>query len=222
MNSEYAMTQIFRCMSRRGIAIVLTTAAVSIFVSGCTSSRFGSTRTTAPRAAEQLRPIASSSVQTQSLPPLGGTDGQVATATASDGFGTAGPTALDPTFNNGAQQPDGSFVSLNDLGVEPNTSGRDLSGSVTVAKMLGSWTIVAGADRCRLNLTQTSKTGTNRYRASTPGCKLEVLSEVASWQLAGSQLQLYNASGAIIGSLLQSGNRFIGTIVGGVAVSLVG
>ena len=45
---------------------------------------------------------------------------------------------------------------------------------------------------------------------------------VATWQLAGTQVQLYDDSGAIIGSLLLSGNRFLGTLAGGIAVSMAG
>ena len=74
---------------------------------------------------------------------------------------------------------DGSFVTLNSVGAVPNAPGRDLSGGLTVEKLLGGWTIVSGADQCQLNLTQTSKTGTRRYRASTPGCGLQGLKVVA-------------------------------------------
>lgn len=203
--------------------IVLATAllAVGVILSGCTTSRFGAAAR-APSVTEQVQPVASSSVQSQALPPLGGTDGQIATINSADGFGTGDPALLDPSLNGGGTQTDGSFVSLNDLGTEPSASGRDLSGGVTVAKLLGSWTVIAGADQCRLNLTQTAKSGTNRYRASTPGCQIPALSLVGSWQLTGTQVQLYDNSGAIIGSFLQSGNRFIGTMVGGVSVSMVG
>jgi hypothetical protein len=82
--------------------------------------------------------------------------------------------------------------------------------------------MISGADQCRLNLTQTSKAGTARYRASTPGCQMQILASVASWQLAGSQVQLFNEEGNLIGALLLSGNRFIGTLAGGQSVSMAG
>jgi hypothetical protein len=91
-----------------------------------------------------------------------------------------------------------------------------------VEKLLGGWTIVAGGAQCKLNLTQTQKTGTSRYRASAPACSLQTLSLVASWQLAGSQVQLFDENGNIIAALIPSGNRFIGTLTGGQGISMVG
>lgn len=196
----------------------LATAALltAAFISGCTSSssRYSSNASLQPP--EQLQPIASSQVQTQSLPPLSGSDGQVTTANANASGG------FDVNGTGQTQNADGSFVSLNDVGALPSTSGRDLSGGVTVTKLLGVWTVIAGSQQCRLNLTQTSKSGTNRYRASTPNCGIPTLALVTSWQLSGSSVQLYDESGSIVGSLLPSGNRFIGTLSGGIAVSMVG
>ena len=74
----------------------------------------------------------------------------------------------------------------------------------------------------KLNLTYTSKTGTSRYRASTPGCELQGMSNVASWQLAGSQVQLFDESDKMIAAMILSGNRFIGTLAGGQGISMVG
>lgn len=198
-----------RLLCRTAVLVVLVAA-----LSACSSSRFASTRTSAPP--EQLTPITSSSVQGQALPPLSNPDGSLTTATSDDSFASGDPALL------GTQQPDGTFVSLDDVGSTTTGPGRNLSGGVTVAKLLGVWTVVAGSNQCRLNLTQTTKSGTNRYRASTPGCTIPTLSGVASWQLAGTQVQLYDEGGAIIGSLLQSGNRFIGTLTGGIAMSMVG
>lgn len=117
---------------------------------------------------------------------------------------------------------DGSFVTLDAVGTVPNAPGRDLSGGLTIEKLLGGWTIVSGATQCKLNLTYTSKAGTNRYRASTPGCELQGLSVVASWQLAGSQVQLFDEGGDMIAALILSGNRFVGTLAGGRGISMVG
>ncbi len=45
---------------------------------------------------------------------------------------------------------------------------------------------------------------------------------MASWTLAGTQVQLFNEGGNIIAALILSGNRFIGTLAGGQGISLVG
>lgn len=192
------------------IALGLVVAA-ALSLSGCASSRLVPTNA----APQQLPPIASSNAQSQDLPPIGA-DGAVTTADNS-GIYTGDP-GLD---GQQTAATDGSFVSLDEVGSFPG-DGRNLSGGLTVAKLLGTWTVSSGIDQCRLNLTQTTKTGTKRYRASTPGCTIAVLARVASWQLAGTQVQLYDDNGAIIGSLLQSGNRFVGTLSGGVAVSMAG
>ena len=130
-------------------------------------------------------------------------------------------TPIDSTGTQVATT-DGSFTSLPPIGSTPNAAGRDLSGGLTVEKLLGRWTVVSGADQCQLNLTQTAKTGTGRYRASAPACALRSLGGVASWTLAGSQVQLFDESGSLIAALILSGNRFVGTLAGGTGISMVG
>jgi hypothetical protein len=117
---------------------------------------------------------------------------------------------------------DGSFVTLDSVGTVSTAPGRDLSGGLTLEKLLGGWTVISGAEQCKLNLTYTAKTGTNRYRASAPGCQLRGLNVVASWQLAGSQVQLFDENGDMLAALVLSGNRFIGTLTGGQGISMVG
>lgn len=189
--------------------LLVLIGAAALVLSGCSTSRFGNGRVT--RQPEQLQPISNSQVQSQNLPPIGQNGTQIGI-----GFGdSADPSLLGQTTN-----ADGSIV--DGVGTLPNTSGRDMSGGVSVAKMLGAWTVIAGTDQCQINLTQTTKSGTNRYRASAPNCNLPALSLLSSWRLAGNQVQFYDSSGSIIGSLLQSDNRFVGTLVGGIAVSMVG
>lgn len=190
--------------------------------------------------------MASSNVQSTELPPLTGTNPsgdpllQGADATGSNtgsGFPLDGQISRDPLLNgdnyplltpNGdtaqlaAVNPDGSFVSIEPAGLPANVQTRDLSGGLTVQKMLGTWTVIAGANQCRLNLTQTTKPGTDRSRASAPNCTISVLASIASWKLAGTQVQFFNDGGQLIGALLQSGNRFIGTLAGGQGVSMAG
>lgn len=145
--------------------------------------------------------------------------GQQDTMTLSGGAGIGDPANPAPLRTASA---DGSFVTLDAVGTVPNAPGRDLSGGLTIEKLLGGWTVVSGPQQCKLNLTYTAKSGTSRYRASTPGCALQGLDVVASWQLAGSQVQLFDENGDIIAALILSGNRFIGTLAGGQGISMVG
>ena len=123
-----------------------------------------------------------------------------------------------PAGQNGSGS---TFVSLNDVGQVSGTPGRNLSGGLSVDKLLGGWTVSSGNMQCRLNLTYTS-TGDGHYRASTPACQIPVLGSVAAWQLTGTQVQLFDGSSRMIGTLLLSGNTFIGTLSGGRAISMAG
>lgn len=188
--------------------------AAILLLAGCSSTRVAVSNY---GEAEQLAPVQTGSVSTSALPPIG-PNGEV-----------QGPAPLTPTDPNAATQTgtqvasaDGSFSTLPPLGATPNSAGRDLSGGLTIEKLLGRWTIVSGADQCQLNLTQTAKTGTGRYRASAPACGLKGLDVVASWTLTGSQVQLFDENGDIVAALILSGNRFVGTLAGGTGISMVG
>jgi hypothetical protein len=224
-------------VSSAGIAIL------ALALAGCTSSRVATRNVSQP---EQLQPLPNSQVASANLPAIGQQgqlpNGQLQTAQIGTPAGQVNP-ALTGQPVLGGNQPvpgamgdpvlgstgpvltastDDSFVTLDSVGAVPNAPGRDLSGGLTMEKLLGGWTIVSGATQCKLNLTYTSKAGTSRYRASTPGCQLQGLRVVASWQLAGSQVQLFDENGDMIAALILSGNRFIGTLAGGQGISMVG
>lgn len=220
-----------------GVAPVLAICALALAVSGCSSTR--SSQRDAFAAPEQLTPVQNSTVASSALPPIGQNgavvydDGSepLYTGTAAPNPNltgtprTTGPLAPDPSLTGMPTQTaanDGSFVTLDSLGSVPSTPGRDLTGGLTVEKLLGGWTVISGGTQCRLNLTQTAKAGTQRYRASTPGCQLPALTAVASWQLAGSQIQLFDENNVMIAALILSGSRFIGTLSGGQSISMVG
>jgi hypothetical protein len=165
-------------------------------------------------AGDQLAPVNSGNVQTAALPPIG-PNGEV-----------QGPNdqIIPPTTN-----PDGtqiaaadSMATLPPVGALPNSAGRDLTGGLTPEKLLGRWTMVSGQDQCSVNLTQTAKAGTSRYRASAPGCTVDPVSKVASWQLNASTVNFYDEGGTMIAALILSGNRFIGTMSGGRGVQMNG
>jgi hypothetical protein len=222
-------------------AAIISLAAL---LAGC-SSMGGNVATRNVGQGPTLAPVQNSQVATSNLPAIG-QNGQMQTAqlgepaqpgqvnpnltgqpvpggtntlTMSGGTGIGDPANPQPLQTASA---DGSFVTLDSVGAVPNAPGRDLSSGLTIEKLLGGWTIVSGAEQCKLNLTYTAKTGTSRYRASTPGCNLQGLKVVASWQLAGSQVQLFDENGDIIAALILSGNRFIGTLAGGQGISMVG
>jgi hypothetical protein len=216
---------------RFGVSAVAI-AAAAVLLSGCSSAGISARNVAQP---EQLQPLPSSEVASTNLPAIGAAgqsqfpDGSMQTAQIGAPAGPVNPALTGQPVLGGNQNDtlqtastDGSFVTLDSVGTMPDAPGRDLSGGLTIEKLLGGWTVVSGATQCKLNLTYTSKAGTSRYRASAPGCELPGLRVVASWQLAGSQVQLFDEAGDMVAALILSGNRFIGTLAGGQGVSMVG
>lgn len=190
----------------------LATAALALAaLAGCSPTSFGRSAPPPPPPVQPaaIAPVQTSAVQSSELPPIGGST-SVAPAVPANTAGTQ-TVASTPGFL------------LDDIGGPGNTTGgRDLSGALTMEQLLGGWTVMAGAQQCRLNLTYTAKGSTGRYRASTPACNEPTLALVTSWQLLGNQIQLYNEADTLVGTLLRSGNRFVGTLAGGQAISMVG
>ncbi|HEY0920386.1 AprI/Inh family metalloprotease inhibitor [Devosia sp.] len=200
-------------------------AALALLLTGCSSM---SGQQAARSQPEQLQPIQDGTVASTDLPTIGGAPGtQPVQLGAPPSPGQVNPALTgQPVLGGGQPVPlttaDGGFVTLDSVGNLPATPGRDLTGGLTTSKLVGGWTIVSGTAQCKLYLTETAKAGTGRLRASTPGCEMPGLKVVASWQLAGSQVQLFDENGDMIAALILSGNRFIGTLAGGQGISMVG
>ncbi|SDG20060.1 AprI/Inh family metalloprotease inhibitor [Pelagibacterium luteolum] len=198
-------------------------AVFAVFaLAACSPTGFGNQQPAVPPAMSQpapITPVQSTAVQTTDLPPIAGTTStpQTTPSTAAIPGNTASVSGNTQTVAST------SGFGMGNTTVPGNTTGgRDLSGNVTMEQLLGGWTILVGADQCRLNLTYTAKGSSGRYRASTPACAEPTLASVTSWQLLGNQIQLYNEADTLVGTLLKSGNRFVGTLSGGQAISLVG
>ena len=205
----YMRTSIFnRDIVGMNKGLPLLGVAAILLLAGCASTNVAVSNA---GQAEQLGAVQTGSVSTTALPPIG-PNGEV----------QQGVAPLTPTDPLVADVQPGVSGGLTAAGGDFNSTGRDLSGGLTVEKLLGRWTVVSGPDQCQLNLTQTAKTGTGRYRANAPACGLKGLSVVASWTLAGSQVQLFDENGDLVAALILSGNRFVGTLAGGTGISMVG
>jgi len=199
-----------------GVAVMACSLGV---LAACSPTAFGRSAPSAPAPIAPppiIQPVQTGTVQSTDLPPIGGAPSAApVVATPAIPGNTA---ALDAGgFSSGP-----GFVTDDPVGPGNTTGGRDLSGAVTMEQLLGGWTILVGDQQCRLNLTYTAKGSTGRYRASTPACPEPALAAVTSWQLLGNQIQLYNEADELVGTLLKSGNRFVGTLAGGQAISMVG
>lgn len=213
-------------MARGGYAVAALTLA-ALVLAGCSSSRMSS-RTSEPPPA--LQPLPNSTVAQGNLPPVGQNGTVTQPGTLNPNL-TGQPTTTGPTMTPAPLTPtvgadpalsasnDPGFVTMDSVGSVPAQPGRDLTAGLNVTTLLGTWTVVSGPTQCRLNLTQTQASGT-RYRASTPGCQLPGLASVSSWQLAGSQVQLFDDNNNMVAAMILSGNRFIGTLAGGQGISM--
>jgi hypothetical protein len=134
--------------------------------------------------------VAVSPVQSNTLPPVGGT--------APPGQGDIVGAAPGTTTAAASQPPAASALGRTDL--------------------LGGWTIVSSGDTCQLFMTLTSWTG--GYRASTRGCNNDVLKSISAWNLNGSQVVLAGTGGSPVATLAASSpTRFDGQTGQGTAVS---
>ncbi|MFC3703522.1 AprI/Inh family metalloprotease inhibitor [Devosia honganensis] len=190
---------------KRGASSVVSLAAVALLVAACSpSSRTNTANLNVVGAPQQLQPVQSSTVQQNTLPPIG------ATGTPAPGLSGQPVLGGQPAASSTAVASAGSSIVTLD---QPMATGLP-SGPE------GTWNVVAGDQTCRLNLPLTAKTGTNYYRASAPGCTVPQIASVTGWQQVGSQLQLYDENGNIAAFLAPSGGRYIGTMGGGQAVSM--
>lgn len=213
---------------RRGGRWVTALLALGL-LAGCSTTGDDGGLASADQAGS-IAPVTDSAVSSSSLPPIGGADGTVQVASAAapsqpgmpqvqtDAPAGAVPSAAAPA----TPAAPGSFVSLSDVSKTPPGPGRDLAGGLSVEKLLGGWTVASADTTCRLNLTYSAAGVPDHYRASAPGCSIATLSAVSSWALVGTQLQLFNDANNLVGALLLSGNRFIGTLSGGQSISMAG
>ncbi|MBJ6987611.1 MULTISPECIES: AprI/Inh family metalloprotease inhibitor [unclassified Devosia] len=194
----------------RSVSTLTSLAVMALVVAACSpTSRTNTANLNVVGTPQQLQPVQTSAVQTNSLPPLGGVSGTVAPGLSGQpvlgGQQTSALPPLGGTSNTFATAgtTGGSFASV------PTASGPE-----------GSWNVAAAGQACQLNLPLTSKTGTSYYRASAPGCGIPQVAAITGWQQVGSQLQLYDENGNIAAFLAPSSGRYIGTMSGGQALSM--
>jgi len=220
----------------RGSASFFGLAAVAaIMLAGCSSTADTRNLNVVGQAQpQQLAPVQGSTVAQNTLPPLGGVQGQAAPGlsgqpvlggvqqqaalsgqTAAPGLsgqpvlgGTSASATTTTTTTPAAPGTGGSFVSLDPLAANIGTGPE------------GTWTVLSGQSQCRLNLPLTPGGAPGTNRASAPGCTLPGLSTVAGWRQVGSQIQLVDGANAIVAFLAPSGGNYIGTLAGGQPITM--
>ena len=75
--------------------------------------------------------------------------------------------------------------------------------------LIGGWTLASAGETCQLSMNLTSWSG--GYRASTRGCVSDELKAVGAWDVAGKEILLKDASGAVVARLYAAApNRYSG------------
>ncbi|MBB4052013.1 hypothetical protein GGR20_001655 [Devosia subaequoris] len=195
---------------KRGASSVVGLAALALLAAACSpSSRTNTANLNVVGQPQQLQPVQNSTVQQSSLPAIGATGTPAPGLSGQPVLGGQTTTTASATSAGTATGTNSSIVSVG----TPMTTGVSTGPE-------GAWNVVAAGQTCRLNLPLTTKTGTNYYRASAPGCTVPQIASVTGWQQVGSQLQLYDENGNIAAFLAPSGGRYIGTMGGGQAVSM--
>lgn len=83
------------------------------------------------------------------------------------------------------------------------------STEVRKADLIGGWTLASAGETCQLSMNLTSWSG--GYRASTRGCVSDELKAVGAWDVAGKEILLKDASGAVVARLYAAApNRYSG------------
>lgn len=206
---------------KRGASTAVSLAALALLVAACSpTSRTNTANLNVVGQAPMAQPVQSSSVQTNSLPPLGGATGTPAPGLSGQPVlgGASATTTTTTAMNTPMGGSTTSLPPLSGSGSSTTTLGASAGGVSSGPE--GTWNVAAGAQSCSLNLPLTAKTGTNYYRASAPGCAVPQIASVTGWQQVGSQLQLYDDNGNIAAFLAPSSGRYIGTMSGGQAVSM--
>ncbi|MGL5446392.1 MAG: AprI/Inh family metalloprotease inhibitor [Rhabdaerophilum sp.] len=193
-------------------------AIATLALAACESSqRLGSflpgssVRAASPAAPAPLTAAPGSDASTEDLPPPPGSGGQVAAlpppavpAAPAPNFPQAPPTPATPSPGGVATAP-GNLPPPRTAPIAPSAPAA----APTRTGVTGNWSLTEGAgNRCRLTLSSAPKL--DLYGAGTTGCSARELQRVNAWELAGSEVILYEPGGAVVARLRQAGDGYSG------------
>jgi len=203
------VTRRFSAKAGLALPLVLTLAACE------SSSRLGSlmpggggyaspARTAPAAAPAPLTPAPSSTVESSSLPPPPG----ASTATADPQSPAAGP---GQGATNGAAPGANPTPGLNAPGNAPRVNPPQVATTPaapapapTQSRLVGNWSVAeSSGSTCRITLSSAPKL--DLYGAGTAGCQSKELQRVNAWELAGSEVILYEPGGGVVARLRQAG-----------------
>lgn len=208
---------------RKNLSIrILALLPLAGALAGCeASSRLGSllpgeTYRPAPRqeivaAPAPLTPAPSSEVESSALPPPPGAS-SVATAPNAPypgdpdnppppATGSVSPPVAPPPGGNPAAPRVATAPTTPPVSAAPAAPSR--------TALIGNWSVrESNGASCRVTLSSAPKL--DLYGAGTNGCQNKELQRVNAWELAGSEVILYEPGGGVVARLRQSGGAYAG------------
>lgn len=193
-------------------ALVLTACESSQRLGSLLPGGGVSPRATAPAAPPPLVAAPGSDADTEELPPPPGSGGQVAALPppAVPANPTPGlPQTAPPPGPSGVATAPGNLPPPRTAPAVPNPAPAAPAAAPSRASVTGNWALTEGAgNRCRITLSSAPKL--DLYGAGTSGCSARELQRVNAWELAGSEVILYEPGGGVVARLRQSGDGFNG------------
>lgn len=146
-----------------------------------------------------LTPAPSSSVESSALPPPPGA--------SSTGNAPIDPTLPAPGQSAGVGTPPGA-PGLNAPRTPPTQTATAPAAPAAPTRtgLIGNWSVAESSGaKCRITLSSAPKL--DLYGAGTSGCQSKELQRVNAWELAGSEVILYEPGGGVVARLRQAGGQ---------------
>jgi hypothetical protein len=172
-----------------------------------------------PPAPAPLTPAPTGEVESSALPPPGG---------GTDAALSPPPAGQPPYYPGQAPNPGtvatapGAYPAApppNVAGANPGLPAPRNTASVGPTQpaaapsrtaLIGNWSVAeAAGNKCRITLSSAPKL--DLYGAGTSGCQNKDLQRVNAWELAGSEVILYEPGGGVVARLRQSGGGYAGS-----------
>lgn len=199
--------------TRRPAANAMVLLGIAALLAGCeSSSRLGSLLPDdpfrpAPRVNTQapapLTPAPAGDVESTALPPPPGA------STAALPPQVPAPGAPSPVGVGAPLAPQQPTVTSPSIPPAPRVATAPSQAPVAAPSrtaLIGNWSVSeAAGSSCRITLSSAPKL--DLYGAGTSGCQNKELQRVNAWELAGSEVILYEPGGGVVARLRQAGGQ---------------
>ena len=121
------------------------------------------------------------------------------------------PQPVNPVASQALPAPVAPVMSqpATDVAMAAPTVDPAVATEVRKADLIGGWTLASAGETCQLSMNLTTWSG--GYRASTRGCVSDELKAIGAWDVAGKEILLKDASGAVVARLYTAApNRYSG------------